>query len=152
MKDLSDFVDLKPSKHPEFHHPAFARVRHFQPLQRLMNSYDFRTSVRRYLGSLIERNHPQVCTAFGIIPGAREVDKNAPHHSRASCKEVRPVLPLHIPPVDQPKVGFVDERGGLQHVAGPLARHKLVRHPVQFLINRRSEPLQRFFVAIAPCL
>jgi hypothetical protein len=60
------------------------------------------------------------------------------------------VLPLHLFEIDQPQVGFVDERGRLKRVAWPLSRHLSPRQPSQLLVDDRHELLQRVLVAVFP--
>ena len=49
------------------------------------------------------------------------VHENAPHHDGGHADELRAVLPVHLPLIDEPQVRLVDERGGLERVVGPLA-------------------------------
>ena len=60
------------------------------------------------------------------------------------------VLPVHLFEIDQPQVGFVDERGRLKRVAWPLSRHLSPRQPSQLLVDDRHELLQRGLVAVFP--
>jgi hypothetical protein len=58
--------------------------------------------------------------ALAGVPGARAIDEHAAHHPRGDGQELRPVLPVHAPLIDEAHVGFVHERGGLQRMSGPL--------------------------------
>jgi hypothetical protein len=52
--------------------------------------------------------------------------------------------------IDETQIGFVDERGRLQRVVRPLARHLPSRQPLQLRVNDRQELLQRGLIAILP--
>jgi hypothetical protein len=45
-------------------------------------------------------------------------------------------FPLNVVLVYQPNIRLVDQRGGLQHVAGLFAAHVLIGQTPQFLINQ----------------
>jgi len=61
-----------------------------------------------------------------------------------------PVLPLHAFVVDQPHVGFVDQRCRLQTVTGPLALQIVVRQAVELVVHNRGQPSERVLVAVGP--
>src|SRR6266508_1297673 len=73
------------------------------------------------------------------------VDHDAPHQLRGA-----PALPDRLRVIDQPKVGFVENGGGLQGVAGALTAHVMVGEPVQFGLHQRKQLLQRSSVSAAP--
>ncbi len=50
--------------------------------------------------------------------------------------EMRTVLPIHLLALDQADVGFIDERAGLQFVAGSFAAQIVMRHAAQFVVNQ----------------
>jgi len=45
--------------------------------------------------------------------------------------------------VDETEVGFVDDGGRLERVAGPLPAHVVMREPVQFVVENRDERVRR---------
>ena len=63
---------------------------------------------------------------------------------------MRAVLPVHLLDVDQPDVGFVDEGGRLQRVAGALVRHVPARHAAELFMDERYQLLQRGLITTAP--
>ena len=65
--------------------------------------------------------------------------------------EVGAILPLHLPDIDQFQVGLIDERRGLQRVAGTLRSHVTARHQVQFPVNHWKQLVESLLVARAPC-
>src|SRR5205823_3508551 len=52
--------------------------------------------------------------------------------------------------IDQPQIGFVENGGGLQGVAGALPAHVMVGEPMQFGLHQREQLLQRSLVSAAP--
>jgi hypothetical protein len=50
----------------------------------------------------------------------RVVNQDAPHHDRRKTDELRTVVPVDLPLIDQPHVRLVHERRRLQRVALPL--------------------------------
>jgi hypothetical protein len=61
-----------------------------------------------------------------------------------------PVLPLHALVVDQPHVGFIDQRRRLQAVAGLLALQVVVRQTVELVVHNRGQSSERALVAVGP--
>src|SRR5262245_46424513 len=78
------------------------------------------------------------------------LDQDAAHQSGCETEEVRPVLPMRIPLVDELKVGLVDEGGSLQGVIGPLTTPIAAGQPMQLVIDDRRQFGQGLLVALAP--
>ena len=81
---------------------------------------------------------------------ARVVDEDASHQLRGDAVEVRAVLPADVLLVYQPEVGFVNQRGGLQCVAGALPADVLAGQPAQLPVDQRHQRVERRPVAVAP--
>jgi hypothetical protein len=81
---------------------------------------------------------------------ARVVDEDAAHHHRGEPDELRAVGPVDLPLVDQPQVGFVHQRGGLQGVPGPLLTQVAARQSPQFVVDDRKQLVERSLIAAAP--
>jgi hypothetical protein len=80
----------------------------------------------------------------------RVVNENAAHQRRGHGEEMRAILPLHAIELDDPQVGFVDERGRLQGVAGPFALQIAMRDPAQLVVDERDDFVSRGAVLAAP--
>src|SRR6476620_204198 len=78
------------------------------------------------------------------------VNHDAPHQLRGRRDKVGSALPDRLRIIDQPQVGFVESRGGLQSVAGALPAHVMMGEPVQFGLHQREQLLQRSLVSAAP--
>ena len=73
---------------------------------------------------------------------------------RMACADYRQemgaILPLHALVIDQPHVGFVDQRRRLQAVAGALAPHVVVRQATEFVVDDRRQEGERTLISVAP--
>ena len=101
---------------------------------------------------MIERDVHRVAAALLKSPGSRDVHEHPAHLSRRHRQEVLAVLPLHALRVDQPEIGLVDERRGLQAVPGALAGQAVTRDAMELGVHGLHELLERSAVAAAPCL
>jgi hypothetical protein len=63
---------------------------------------------------------------------------------------MRAILPPHLPHIDQPDKGLVDQRGGLQGVADAFVRHVAACEAAQLVMDERHQPFQRGLIAAAP--
>jgi hypothetical protein len=61
-----------------------------------------------------------------------------------------PVLPLHSVVIHQAHVGFIDQRGRLEAVAGALTTHVAVRQAVELRIDDRRQLVEGELVSVAP--
>ena len=69
-------------------------------------------------------------------------DQDAPHDARCHGQEVSPILPLHALDFDEPEVGLVHERRGLNSLAGALVPHGALRDALQLFVNERNKLVQ----------
>ena len=88
--------------------------------------------------------------SFLIALRSCDIDEDAPHQPRRHREEVRAVLPAYVLDVQQPDVGLVHERCGLQTVAHPFAGHTAARNPMQLRVDDGDQTLQRLVVPVAP--
>jgi hypothetical protein len=63
---------------------------------------------------------------------------------------VRPILPPHAFVIDQPQIGFVDKRRGLQAVARTLQAHVVPRETPQLGIDDGRQFVQSALIPIRP--
>ena len=78
------------------------------------------------------------------------VNHDAPHQLRGRRDKVGSALPDRLRIIDQPQVGFVQNRGSLQSVAGALPAHVMVSESGQFKLHQREQLLQRSLVSTDP--
>ena len=82
-------------------------------------------------------------------PRSRVIDEYPPHQARSHAKEVGPVAPVDLPLIDQSEVGFVNERGWLQRMAGFLAPQLRACDTAQVVVDNRDELVKGISFAIA---
>src|SRR5205085_11063314 len=90
--------------------------------------------------------------ALGCTAPACALDEDTAHGLSGDGKEVRAVARTHPRVVDEPEIRLVDERRGLESIAGALAPHLSVCQASQFLIDQGHQVIKRGLVAIAPCV
>jgi hypothetical protein len=78
------------------------------------------------------------------------VDQDPAHHLRGQPKKLRPVAPVHAVLLDEPQVGLVHERGGLERVARALGAQLRGREVAQLVVDRGQEAVEVRAVAAAP--
>jgi hypothetical protein len=81
---------------------------------------------------------------------AGDIDQDAPHQPRRHRQKVGAVLPVHLSDVDQPQIRLVDERRGLQGLAGSLAREASLRDSPQLTVHERHQGIEGGFVTLPP--
>ena len=98
----------------------------------------------------VQRQRRQRPAAFQPMRRSRVIDQNAAHQLRGDPEKVRPILPLHVPLVDQLEVGLVHERGALERVIGALAREIPAGNRPELPVDERHQPFERLRAAILP--
>jgi hypothetical protein len=108
----------------------------FQPVESLVHGEE---QLRRLLpGAEVDSldAHPdaQAAVLHGAVP-ARPLDEDLAHGAGGGAEEVARAVPPRGAIPDQAQVGLVDERCGLQGLAGLLPRHLPPRKPPQLLVE-----------------
>jgi len=89
-----------------------------------------------------------VTAAPGGLFSASVLDEDAAHRFRCGIVEVAAVIPFLCDLlVDEPHIGFVDERRWLKRMIRRLLRHPGCRQFPQFVINQRQQILRRRRIA-----
>jgi hypothetical protein len=57
------------------------------------------------------------------VARAREIHQDVTHQLSGDGEEVSAVLPAHLGSINEPQVGFMDQRRGLQCVIRSLSSH-----------------------------
>ena len=102
--------------------------------------------------STVAPSEPSSCAASALFASLRasEIYQDVSHKLRRKPEEMCAVLPLDIFPIDQPHVGFVYQRSGLEDVAGALRGHVAAGYSVQFRVDQWGELLQRHPITAVP--
>ena len=97
----------------------------------------------------VQRDAFESATTLVGEPRSRVIDEYPPHQARSHAKEMGPVAPVDMPLIDQSEVGFVDEGGWLQRMAGYLAPQLRACDTSQMVVDNRDELVKRVSFAIA---
>ena len=98
----------------------------------------------------IRQRDALVCAAALLRARApRMVDEHAPDGLRRDREEVRPPLPIRALLVDEPHVGLVHERRGLQRVVRPLLTQAALGDRVQLSVQEPHELVHRRVIAVS---
>src|SRR5262249_46155724 len=88
--------------------------------------------------------------SFIAVTRACVIDQDAAHRLGRGAEEMSTPLPGYAPLVDQPQVGFVHQCGSLERVSGMFPAEIRTRQTPQFLLDERSELVERSPVAVVP--
>ena len=78
------------------------------------------------------------------------VHENSPHHAGSDRQEMRAVVSRHILRINQPQIRFVDQRRGLEAMAGTLSCHAPARDLVKLPLYERNQTVEGGLVALTP--
>jgi hypothetical protein len=92
----------------------------------------------------------EAATSFLVPLRAGDIDQDSPHHPGGHRKKMCAILPPDAPRIDEPQIGFVDERRRLEDVVRTLARHLPPRQTTEVVMHDRNEFLERAIVTISP--
>ena len=99
---------------------------------------------------IVEGNAEGVRGTLHGVSAPRMVHEDSAHHFGGDGQEVRAVLPIDSILVDQPQVGFVNERGRLQGVVAPFPTQIACRARPQISVNQMEEIVARLDVPTSP--
>ena len=145
-----DFLRGQPPEELQLDHLALARVQGGQTVQRLVQRERVDLGAPEDLARQRERHPLRFAAALGSRAVARMVGQDAPHHHCRQAHELRAVPPIDALLVDEPEVGLVDERGGLERVVRAFAPHVCAGEPAQLGVDEGKELLVGGPVALAP--
>jgi hypothetical protein len=149
VQDFSRLVDAQAAEEAQLDDFRFARRPRRQRVQGIVQGPEIIGAIGADDSLSIERDMFHVRAPLRIAP-PRVVDEDAAHGLRRCRHEMSPVLPLHAFVVDQPHVGFIDQRSRLQAVASLLAFQVVVRQTVELVVHNRGQPSERALVAVGP--
>jgi len=78
------------------------------------------------------------------------VDEDSSHHLRRDAKEVRAILPIDVPLIDEPNEHLVYKGGRLQRVVGTLVPKLAQGDAAELLIDDWQQLVERSSVAATP--
>jgi DnaK suppressor protein len=69
---------------------------------------------------------------------------------RRDAEKVRPILPAYIFLIHHPQIGFMDQGSALERMVGAFAAQITLGQPMQLVIDKGHQSLQRLTIAITP--
>src|SRR5437867_2549960 len=110
------------------------RTRVDRPVSRLARTRACPSRVPSRRGVARRANPARARPDARFAMGAGEIDKDAAHQGSGDGEEVGSVPQRHMVGINQPEVGLVDQRRGLQRMARPFACHVAVREPAKLIV------------------
>ena len=136
MEHFGGFFDCQPSEETQFHDAAFSRINLLERAQCIIDGDKVRRSLAGNQIYILKGDLFPISSAFLVVLGASVVNEDAPHRLCSDGEEMRAILPLHIPAINQMQVCFVDQRRGLQRVASAFAVHITLGQMMQLAIDQ----------------
>src|SRR5206468_8998218 len=127
------------SEETQLDNPALTRIDLRECIKCRIQSDNVGTALGCDTKRLIQRQHPIPSSAFEVIPGSRVINENTSHELSGDSKEVRAVLPAHVPNTNEPLVGLMDQSCRLQCVAREFPAQVPVRDSPQLVIHERHQ-------------
>src|SRR5713101_6830591 len=131
---LSRFLHIKAAEESQFDNFTLPLIYLGQPIQGIIESHQIGIGFISYKQRLVKVHVRSRSSTLLVTARASEVNENAPHQLRAHGEEVGPVLPLDSPDIHQSKIGFMNERGGLESMSGALTSHVTARGCMYFAV------------------
>ena len=149
MQHFGGLVDAQAAEEAQLDHLRFARCQLRQRVQRIVEGHEIIGAIGAMTAVVVERDMLGAAPRFSIV-APRVVDQDAAHRLGRHGEEVGAVLPVHALVIDQPHVGFVDQRRRLQAVAGALAVSCTARQAAELVVHDRGQLGERALVPVAP--
>ncbi len=153
-KDLGGFINAQAAEIAQFDDTSLLWRDSGQLVQRVIERDQIEIGFAREsvadAGQFLQGKFVGITTAFGRLHGARVLDQNLAHEIGGHAEEMSPVLPIDLGLVDEPHIGFVDQRGRLQGMARPFPAQMMIGQPAQLSIDERQQVIERAAIPFAP--
>ncbi len=139
---LSGFFDAEAAKKAQFDYFGLPWIKLREGEQSIVKGDQFPGALRRVrnfveIESQRMRDPLAPATALFCRPRSRSIYQDAPHQLRRNREEMGAVLPVKLAYRRQPQIGLVDQRGGLERMARPLAPHAARGKAAKFVMHQR---------------
>ena len=150
VQDFRRLLDAQATKETELNDLTLSLVLGRKRPQRVIDGNQVVRRVARDWQVLVERHTLEPTTALLILSRARSIHEHPPHEPSRHREKVRAILPPDATNINEPEVGLVDERRGLENVARTFASHLPLCQATQFVVHEREQLLQGSGVAVPP--
>ncbi len=134
----SDLLYRQAAEVAHLDHLALSWVQALEAFQRFVQREDVLKLLRRDRQVVVQFDPLQAAISLLGFAGAGIIHQDVPHYIGGHPDEVLTAIPLRIF-FAEPKVGLIDESGGLQGVIGAFPSHIRRGQPVELGIDQRQE-------------
>ena len=147
-EDCRDLVVGQPAEVVKLDRPRLALV---EASQRVKRSIELDEGVRPCVGGQVVVQGDRPIAAASLVGGASPgvIDQDLAHQPCGNREEVRAVPYIEVR-AGEADVGFADEVGRSERVAGALAPQAAVGEPAQLGVDQRDQVIERTAIAGAP--
>ena len=144
------FLDRESAEGTKLHDLGQVCIDILEATERLIQREDWYLVRSGHVSRFVNRHALQAFASLAraVTPGV--IDQNPAHHHRRNTKEVRSIMPIDLPLIDEPQVHLVDERRRLQGVVGPLAAKLARRNATELRIDKWEQLIERTAGAATP--
>ena len=132
---LGGFFDAEPAEEAEFDDAGLSRIDLGEGVERVVEGDEFARFHLRDVERLGEIEGLGFGATLGRDAAAGAVEQDAAHEGGGDGEEVRPMLPVQLARVHQAEIGFVNEIGALEAMAGALVLEQAGSHAAEFAID-----------------
>ena len=99
---------------------------------------------------IVDHDARPLTGTFRPQPAPGVIDQNPAHQLRGHREELRTVTPVGLPLIDEPEVGLVHKRRGLQDMPGAFAAKPTSRLSPQLVVQKLQDLLSGGQISLAP--
>jgi hypothetical protein len=148
VQRLGDLFHGEPAEIAEFDGLAFSRIDLLEGSEAAVESHEVPALLLLKAHGLIQR-HFDPRPLARVLP-ARVVHQDLAHQARRHTEEMRAALPGRIALIDEPHVGLMDKRSGLQRVPQAFFTQVAGGQLAEFPINQGREVIKGLLVPLCP--
>lgn len=149
VQGLGDFFHREAAEIAEFDGLAFSRVEFFEGIQTVVEGHEVPAAFGLKAHSLIQRHFD--AGPLASLLAARVVHQDLAHQASSHSEEMGAALPSGIGLIDEPCVGFMDERGWLQGVPLAFSAQVAGGKLAEFAVDEGSKVIEGLLVSLRPC-
>src|SRR5262245_25577595 len=142
--------DAQPAEEAQIDDAALPLVELRQRFERIVEGNEIERRLVGHGEAFVEGDAHGVTAALLVATGAGVIHEDASHDAGRDGEKMRAVVPRDRLAVYEAEIGLVDERGGLEAVARPLAGHAAPRDVSELLVDERNQLRKGSFVALPP--
>ena len=147
---MGRFVDREPAKRTKLDDLDEVSVQFLQAIEGLIECENGHPVCSGDVPGFIDWDSGRPLAPFARPVTTGVIDQDAAHDVRGDTEEMRSVLPVHPPLIDEADERLVDKGGRLQSVVGALAPKLTGGNASELRIDEGQQPVERSPVAATP--